>query len=94
MMTIETARRSPRRLHRMVRPRRIIVTFIDPFDDEPVAENNYHYDARLSADVFYSRHVRKVQQALKKIQSHILQGRTPRIEVCLVAYDPSSATAR
>jgi len=75
----------PGLLHPVVRPRRIVVTFIDPFDDEPVAENNYAYDARLSANGFYSRHVRKMQQALKQIQSHILQGRTPRIEVCLVA---------
>lgn len=63
------------------RPRRIIVTFLDPFDGEPVAENNYHYDPRLSADGFYSRHVRKVQQALKQIQSNILQGRTPKVSV-------------
>ena len=85
MMTLKTARRSPRRLHRMVRPRRILVTYFDPFDGVEIASSDYSYDAHKSADGFYSRHVRKCRDALKTIQAHILQGRTPEITVELVA---------
>jgi hypothetical protein len=73
------------------RPKRIFIRYVDPFDDCLVASAQYHYDARLSARSFYSRSARRMQNALRSIQCHILQGRTPEIKVSLEYYQPSIA---
>lgn len=66
-----------------MRPKIIVVKYTDPFDDVLLAESHYSYNARMSANGFYSRHVKTVAKALKSIQSSILEGRTPRINIKL-----------
>jgi hypothetical protein len=66
------------------RPKRIIVRYVDPFDGRWVCTSDYAYDARMAADYFYSRAIRKMKEGLKSIQSHVLEGRTPKAEIEIV----------
>lgn len=69
----------------MVRPRRVVITYSDPFDGALLCEEDLCYDARKSADGYYTRRVKLAREAFKSIWSDVLQGRTPKIAVRLVA---------
>ena len=75
----------PRSLQRMVRPRRVVLTWTDPFDDTILCTEDLAYDARKSAAGYYTRRVKIAREAFKKIWSDVLQGRTPRVGVRIVA---------
>ena len=85
MVIPKRSRLAPVRLERVVRPRRIIITYTDPFDDTMLAKSEMPYEPRRAATGFYSRYVSKCKQALKQIQSHILQGRDPKVTIEQVA---------
>jgi len=67
--------------NKWIRPRRIIIKYTDPFDDTWLCSSNYCYDPRLSATGFYSHGIKIMRSGIKKIQSHILEGRTPKVSV-------------
>lgn len=72
-------------VQRGVRPRRIIITFTDPFDDTMLSQSNLVYEPRRAAKGFYTRYISKCKQMLKQIQSHILEDREPKVTIEQVA---------
>ncbi len=63
---------------------RIVLTYRDPFDDALLLKCDLLYQRRKSADGFYSRYAKCLKSGLKQIQSEILQGRDPKINVEIV----------
>ena len=69
------------------RPRRVVLTWTDPFDGAFLCAEDIAYDARRAASGYYSRRVTLTRAAGRRIWSDALQGRTPRVGVRFVACD-------
>ncbi len=65
-------------------PLRIVLTYRDPFDEALLLKCDLLYQRRKSADGFYSRYAKHLKSGLKQIQSEILQGREPKINVEII----------
>lgn len=67
-----------------IRPSRIVITYSDPFDGTLLCVNDFLYEPRRASDGFYTRSIQIMKTGLKKIQSHILEGRDPVAKVELI----------
>ena len=70
---------------RAVRPRRVVLTWTDPFDGAFLLAEDMPYNSRRSAAGYYTRRVKVSRPAIKDIWGETLQGRTPRVGVRLMA---------
>lgn len=61
------------------RPKRIIATFFDPFDDSELSSLNFSYSPRLAATGFYSHRIRRLLEFHRAVDAKILEGRKPRV---------------
>lgn len=65
----------------MKRPKFIFAELTDPFDDQLIFSSCIPYSARRAAISIYSRHLRRLKNAMRSISSNILEGRTPKLTI-------------
>lgn len=68
------------------RPARIWVRYYDPFDGRMLCEQGLCYDARKSAEGYYTKYVKKFKAAIGQIFSDVLQGRIPTVTIAFSYY--------
>jgi hypothetical protein len=62
-----------------LRPRRLLFEWRDPFDDTLLCSDDFPYNARRSANGFYTKAINTRRIAYKAIFSDVLEGRTPAV---------------